>query len=60
MSYELDILLPVYNEAKSIGSFIKSVDKSINKKIKYRFIICEDGSTMGLKKCSLILKINIM
>ena len=31
MSYELDILLPVYNEAKSIGSFIKAL---INQLIK--------------------------
>ena len=56
MSYELDILLPVYNEAKSIGSFIKSVDKSINKKIKYRFIICEDGSTDGTKEVLINIK----
>ena len=64
MVNDLDILLPVHNEAKSIASFIENIDKSIRKKIKYRFLICEDGSTDGtkdvLKKIRKKFKINLI
>jgi len=45
MSVDLEILMPVHNEEKILPKLIYDIDKSINKKISYRIIICEDGST---------------
>tara|TARA_B110000196_G_C20985443_1_gene585486 strand:+ start:212 stop:910 length:699 start_codon:yes stop_codon:yes gene_type:complete len=50
MKTELDILLPVFNEAEYIEELLKGIDKAIKKKIKYKFLICEDGSTDGTKE----------
>ena len=50
MKTELDILLPVFNEAEYIDELLKGIDKAIKKKIKYKFLICEDGSTDGTKE----------
>ena len=56
MKDKLEILLPVYNEVDYIGNLLKGIDKTIKKKIKYRFLICEDGSTDGTKKLLIKLK----
>ena len=45
MSIDLEILMPVHNEEKILPKLIKDIDESINKKISYKIIICEDGST---------------
>ena len=45
MNDNLDILLPVHNEAKSIAKLIPEIINNINEKINYTIIICEDGST---------------
>ena len=45
MSVDLEILMPVHNEEKILPKIIKDIDESINKKISYKIIICEDGST---------------
>ena len=50
MKTELDILLPVFNEAEYIEELLKGIDNAIKKKIKYKFLICEDGSTDGTKE----------
>ena len=50
MKFDLEILLPVFNEAKYIGQLLYGIDKALKKKISYRFLICEDGSTDGTKK----------
>ena len=50
MKDKLEILLPVYNEVDYIGNLLKGIDKTIKKKINYRFLICEDGSTDGTKE----------
>ena len=50
MNSELEILLPVYNEVKYLEKLLSGIHKSINKKIKYNFLICEDGSTDGTKE----------
>ena len=50
MNSELEILLPVYNEVKYLEKLLSGIHKSINKKIKYSFLICEDGSTDGTKE----------
>ena len=56
MNSELEILLPVYNEVKYLEKLLSGIHKSINKKIKYNFLICEDGSTDGTKELIKILK----
>ena len=40
----LQILMPAHNEANSIGSQISKIDKILKKKIRFSFLICEDGS----------------
>lgn len=48
---DLDIILPVYNERKSIGRVLSEWDAMFQKlAIRYRFIVCEDGSTDGTKE----------
>ena len=56
MKYQLEILLPVYNEVEYIENLLKGIDKAIKKKIHYRFLICEDGSTDGTKELLIKLK----
>tara|TARA_Y100001958_G_C21102095_1_gene451717 strand:- start:41 stop:742 length:702 start_codon:yes stop_codon:yes gene_type:complete len=50
MSFGLEILLPVFNEAKYIEELLFGIDKALKNKINYRFLVCEDGSTDGTKK----------
>ena len=40
----LQILMPVHNEADNIEKQITKIDKILKKKIKFSFLICEDGS----------------
>ena len=40
----LQILMPAHNEANSIGNQISKIDKILKKKIRFSFLICEDGS----------------
>lgn len=45
---QVSIILPVYNERKTIELVLKEWRKELNKyKISYEFVICEDGSTDG-------------
>ena len=44
MVSKLEILMPVHNEEKIIKNLIPEIDKSINNRIEYSFICCEDGS----------------
>ena len=46
---DLEIIMPVYNEEGGIESTILSFYKEIGGKIRFRFIISEDGSTDGTK-----------
>jgi dolichol-phosphate mannosyltransferase len=46
---ELEILLPVHNEAESIETTIGEMYESISKHAAVRFIICEDGSADDTK-----------
>jgi len=50
MKVELEILLPVYNEVEYIEKLLKGIHKAIKKKINYRFLVCEDGSSDGTKE----------
>ena len=45
MNENLEILMPVHNEAKAISKIISHIHQNIGDKIEYSFIICEDGST---------------
>ena len=52
----LSIILPTFNEVKSIGHVLNVWHNYLEKlKIKHEFVICEDGSTDGTKE--LILKL---
>ncbi len=47
----LSIILPVFNEVKSLEYVISSWSEYLNKeKIVHEFVICEDGSTDGTKE----------
>jgi glycosyltransferase involved in cell wall biosynthesis len=53
----LSIVLPVFNEVKSLEHVIYSWNEYLNKKkILHEFIICEDGSTDGTKELINFLK----
>lgn len=41
---ELEILLPVHNEAESIEATIREIYSELSPRVAIRFIICEDGS----------------
>ena len=45
MSNSLQILMPVHNEGKYIKNHITNVNNILKKKIKFSFLICEDGSS---------------
>ena len=53
----ISIILPVYNEVKSLEHVISNWSKYlIEKKLTHEFVICEDGSTDGTKELIKILK----
>ncbi len=47
---ELEVLLPVYNEADSIEATLRDILTVITAVVEMRFIICEDGSRDGTKE----------
>jgi dolichol-phosphate mannosyltransferase len=49
-AHDLDILLPVHNEAASISGTVEELCDHISKFVRCRFIICEDGSRDGTKE----------
>ena len=59
MSNSLQILMPAHNEGKNIKNHITKVNNILKKKIKFSFLICEDGSsdnTLEILKKLLIKK----
>ena len=44
---DLDIVLPVHNEAQSIAATVRELCDEIGARLSLRLIICEDGSTDG-------------
>jgi glycosyltransferase involved in cell wall biosynthesis len=48
-TYNLSIIIPVYNEEKNVTKLISKVIDSISDEIKYQIIIIEDGSTDNTK-----------
>jgi len=55
-SDNLQILMPAHNEANSIGSQILKIDKVLKKRIRFSFLVCEDGSVDETLKILTILK----
>ncbi|MDO8281271.1 MAG: glycosyltransferase family 2 protein [Thermodesulfovibrionia bacterium] len=54
---DLNIILPVHNEVKSIEKVLKEWKDEVDKlEISYEFVICEDGSTDGTKNLLTNLK----
>jgi dolichol-phosphate mannosyltransferase len=49
-NFELEILLPVHNEAGSIGPVINEIYGELSGKVRFRFIVCEDGSRDNTKQ----------
>ena len=45
MSNSLQILMPAQNEGKNIKNHITKINNILKKKIKFSFLICEDGSS---------------
>lgn len=43
----LEIVLPVYNEVETIEKVIAEWDRYLTPVVRYRFVVCEDGSTDG-------------
>ena len=64
MSNSLQILMPVHNEGKYIKNHITKVNNILKKKIKFSFLICEDGSSDNtveiLKKLKKKFKIRVL
>jgi dolichol-phosphate mannosyltransferase len=46
---ELEVLLPVHNEAESIENTIREIYLAVSQQASVRFIICEDGSADDTK-----------
>jgi glycosyltransferase involved in cell wall biosynthesis len=47
---ELEILLPVHNEADSIAATVREIYDVLSPQVSLRFIICEDGSKDNTKE----------
>lgn len=47
---DLEIFLPVHNEADSIEATIREIYNELSKKLSVRFIVCEDGSRDNTKE----------
>ena len=64
MSSSLQILMPAHNEGRNIKNHITKVNNILKKKIKFSFLICEDGSSDNtleiLKKLKKKFKIRIL
>jgi glycosyltransferase involved in cell wall biosynthesis len=48
-SFDLSIIIPVYNEEKNVTTLLETVLSSIDSKIKYELIMIEDGSNDNTK-----------
>jgi dolichol-phosphate mannosyltransferase len=47
---ELEVLLPVHNEAESIAATIREIYEELQPLVQLRFLLCEDGSTDNTKE----------
>lgn len=47
---EVQVLLPVYNEAQSIEATLREIDATLRSQVTYEFLVCEDGSRDGTRE----------
>jgi glycosyltransferase involved in cell wall biosynthesis len=47
---ELEVLLPVHNEAESIEATVRELYTELSSKVNVGFIVCEDGSKDNTKE----------
>ena len=47
---ELEVLLPVHNEEDSIEWTVREIFDELSPRVRFRFVICEDGSRDNTKK----------
>lgn len=52
---DVEVFLPVHNEAESIEATIREIYNELSKRLRVRFIICEDGSRDNTKEILLTL-----
>ena len=50
LSPELEVLLPVHNEAESIARTVVEIYEELKPFVRVRFILCEDGSKDNTKQ----------
>ena len=48
--FELEVLLPVHNEAETIEGVIRDILRELSPKVRARCIVCEDGSRDATKE----------
>lgn len=48
--YDVEVLLPIYNEAGSIEHTLQEVYRVVSPVVSMRFLLCEDGSTDGTQQ----------
>jgi dolichol-phosphate mannosyltransferase len=58
-SPELEILLPVHNEAESIENTVREIYERVSLQADLRFIICEDGSSDDTKEVLVLLSASL-
>jgi dolichol-phosphate mannosyltransferase len=50
ISFDLQILLPIHNEADSIEATIEEIYRDLSPLVRIQFLLCEDGSTDNTKE----------
>ena len=50
LSPELEVLLPIHNDAESIAATVKEIHEELKPFVRARFILCEDGSKDNTKR----------
>ena len=56
---ELEVLLPVHNEAESIEHTVREIADEFSPRLRFQFIVTEDGSTDGTREILSRLSQNI-
>lgn len=49
-SFDVQVLLPVHNEAESIEATIREIYRELSAQVRIQFILCEDGSVDDTKQ----------
>jgi glycosyltransferase involved in cell wall biosynthesis len=49
-SYDVQVLLPIHNEAESIEATIEGLYRDLSSQVSLQFLLCEDGSKDNTKE----------